>query len=209
MADHRGARNTGPGDQKRERAGELTRLLRQWADGDGGVEERLAEAIYPLLHRLAARQLQCEGNQALATTELAHEAYLDLFRGRAGIDWRDRQHFFALAARVIRRIVVDFARARRSQKRGGFAVRRDLDGSEPAAVQRTEDMLALDQALDALAEFEPEAARVTELRFYGGMNAEEIAEVCNISTATVGRRWRFARAWLGQKLAESTARTAV
>lgn len=181
-------------------ADELTRLLRCWADGEAQVEERLAEMIYPLLRRLAARQLRGEQTgRTLATTDLVHEAYLDIFRG-APVDWRDRRHFIALAAQVVRRLVVDAARRRQSQKRGGDGVRLSLDGLEVAEPQRGEQLLALDEALGALAEVDADAARITELRFFSGMSAQEIAEVCDVSTATVTRRWRFARAFLRQRV---------
>lgn len=186
-----------------ESSQELTLLLHEWSEGGTGVEDRLVDVVYPLLRRLAARQLAKEGpKRVLATTELAHEAYLDLFRGKASIDWQDRRHFYSLAAQVIRRVVVDFARERQSLKRGGEAIWVAPEGVEPFIAPRDEDLLALDEALVELAEIDPEAARITELRFFGGMNAEEIAETCEISTATVGRRWRFARAWLRQRLDE-------
>lgn len=184
-----------------ENVEELTGMLRSWAAGEPGTEERLAEMIYPLLRRLAARQLQGERpGRTLATTDLVHEAYLDIFRGAAQVDWQDRRHFFALAAQVVRRLVVDAARQRQSQKRGGDRVILDLEGFDLAQPERDEHLLALDSALGELAEIDAEAARITELRFFSGMTAEEIAETGSLSTATVTRRWRFARAFLRRRL---------
>ena len=180
---------------------ELTLLLRRWAEGEAEVEDQLAERIYPFLHRLAARQLRGEGaHPTFATTELAHEAYLDLFRGKAGIDWQDRRHFLALAARVVRRVVVDHARHKRSLKRGGDAVRVDLAALPASDSDGGPNWLAIDGALRELGEIDAEACRVVELRFFAGMNAREISETCSLSTATISRRWRFARAWLRQRL---------
>lgn len=182
-------------------AADLTRLLRSWASGEVEVEERLAEMIYPLLRRLAARQLQGERpGRTLATTELVHEAYLDIFRGATPVDWQDRRHFFALAARVVRRLVVDAARQRKAQKRGGHFVLLELDGFDVAEPQRDEHLLALDAALKDLSEIDAEAGWITELRFFSGMTADEIAEIGDLSTSTITRRWRFARAFLRRRL---------
>lgn len=186
--------------------GDLTRLLRQWSAGDSAAGEQLVEAVYQQLKRIARRQLGLEREgHTLQPTALVHEAYLKLSQGRA-IDWQDRAHFFAVSARVIRQILVDSGRARRAQRRGGAERAITLDtgriddsGADPGAV----DILALDQALDALAQMQPQQAEIVELRYFGGLSMEEISTATGLSVATVNRYWRAARAWLYVTLGEA------
>jgi RNA polymerase sigma factor (TIGR02999 family) len=193
--NHRADSSWGP------ETGELTSLLRRFSGGEAAVEERLAAIVYPVLRRLAARRLSSEpAENQLSPTELTHEAYLSLFRGRAPVDWRDRRHFLALAARVIRNLVVDLARERLAAKRGGGDPTLSLSLAERGEDPRDAALVALDDALRRLAEIDPEAAQVLELRYFVGLSTPEIAEACSLSIATVGRRGRFARAWLERRL---------
>lgn len=187
----------------------LTALLTRWRHGDRAVEAQLIDQLYPALKRLAQAQLQRVGAHegTLRPTELAHEAYLRLCQQDQGEPWRDRAQFFAFAAGMLRHIVVDHLRNRAAVKRGGTAMFIDLDRvGDLAASDDQVDWLAVDQALDALQARDAECAAVVELRVFAGLSVEEIAQVRHSSVATVGRRWRFARAWLADRLqAESTA----
>lgn len=181
----------------------ITDLLHAWKGGDRSVENTLIERIYPVLHDLARAQLFRSGGPAtLRATELAHEAYERLHR-QQGVDWRDRSHFFAIAATVIRRVLVDHVRQRHSAKRGGgtvvVALDERLSGELPTQPDGV-DWLALDQALDGLERMDSDCARVVELRVFSGLTVDEVADVLGSSSATVGRQWRFARAWLGRQL---------
>ncbi|UXI68558.1 ECF-type sigma factor [Tahibacter amnicola] len=179
----------------------ITELLSRWRAGATDAESRLMEAVYPVLRELARSRLH-RGRHGLTLqpTELVNEAYARLQLARE-TPWEGRVHFFAMSARIIRGLAIDFARARASEKRGGDMVFVELDkaediaGSEPAV-----DLLALDQALEALERDDPVSARIVELKFFSGLTTEEIAEACEISTASVVRYWRFARAWLGDRL---------
>ena len=181
----------------------ITQLLESWKRGDRSVENRLAALIYPVLRELARAQLRRGGGAlTLAATELVHEAYERLHRQQQ-VDWQNRSHFFAIAATIMRRVVVDHLRQRSAEKRGGEAVLVPLDvamAEELAAPSDSVDWLALDQALSALAGIDTECARVVELRLFSGLTVEAIAEVLGSSTATVGRQWRFARVWLAEQL---------
>ncbi len=186
-----------------DRIPELTALLSAWKGGDRSVEQRLVACIYPVLRDISRAQMRKHaGLVTLAATELANEAYERLHRQRA-VEWQNRDHFYAIAATVIRRVIVDHIRQRSAEKRGGEIVFVGLDEAEVAGVPATEhgvDWLALDQALNELASVDAEVARVVELRFFSGLSVEQIATVNASSTATVGRQWRFARAWLAQRL---------
>lgn len=182
----------------------ITRLLSEWRSGDRASANRLATAIYPVLHDLARAQLNRQGAQlTLRATELAHEAYARLMP-QADVDWRNRAHFYAIAATVMRRVLVDHLRERSTAKRGGgnalFVPIQDLDVGELPAVGDQVDWVAVDQALSDLEALDPDCARVVELRLYSGLDTAEIAEALGSSTATVGRQWRFARAWLADRL---------
>jgi RNA polymerase sigma factor (TIGR02999 family) len=173
----------------------ITKLLIAIRDGDGEGKARLAELIYPELHRIALRNMHRERRgHTLQATALVNEAWLRL--NRQDKDWKNRAHFFAVAAQIMRQILVDYARQHRADRRGGGVPAVDLDEVQELGVFRSEKMLALDEALSRLAEWEPRQSRVVELRFFGGLSEEEIADVLGISPRTVKRYWSLARAWL-------------
>lgn len=173
----------------------VTDWLLAWRGGDPSALDQLVPVVMHELKRLARRHLRGERtNHTLQTTALVHEAYLrlvDLDR----VQWQDRAHFFAMSARLMRQILVDHARTRRAQKRGGDRVDESLDENIPAA-ERGTDLVALDDALHALAAFDPRKSRVVELRFFGGLTVEETASALEVSAETVARDWRFAKVWL-------------
>jgi RNA polymerase sigma-70 factor, ECF subfamily len=180
--------------------GEVTEALRAWRPGHEEAEERLLRLLYPELHRMAARFLRGErSGHTLQPTALVHEAYLQLVDQRR-VDWQSRRHFFAIAARVMRRILVDHARGHLRQKRGGDLQRVPLEDLSGLGVERLPELVALDEALAALAKIDARRAAVVELRYFGGFTAEETAEILAISVPTVGRHWRVARAWLFREL---------
>lgn len=180
--------------------GELTRLLQAWSGGDVQARERLLELVYDQLRRLAAGQLRREhGIRTLSPTGLAHEAYLRL-AGQAALEWKDRAHFFGLAAITMRRVLVEAARRRGAAKRGGEWRRVTLADQVEALEARGVDLLDLDQALSELGELDPRQAQVVELRFFGGLGVDETAEVLGLSAATVKREWSLAKAWLFRRL---------
>lgn len=182
--------------------GNITALLHDWRSGDKSAEHELVTLLYPILREQAQVQLRRTPNATLRTTELAHEAYVRL-REQHGVDWQNRNHFLAISATVIRRVLVDYLRARAAEKRGGqvavVPLQDLLDSDHPLGSDGL-DWIALDQALTEFAKVEPDTARVVELRLFGGLSVEEIAEVCGSSVATVGRQWRFARAWIATTL---------
>jgi RNA polymerase sigma-70 factor, ECF subfamily len=179
-------------------------LLHRWRDGDKDTGNQLIALLYPDLRRLAAHYLRQERpGQTLQPTALVHELYLRLSSGEP-IQWQDRAHFLALAAQQLRRLIIDNARMRHAQKRGGERVRVPLPESA-AAVPVSEDLLALDQELNKLEGLHARSSRVVELRFFGGLREDEIAEALGISVATVKRDWEFARAWLLSRLGPSAA----
>lgn len=180
---------------------EVTRLLGAWRDGDKSALDRLMPIVYDELRRVAQRHMNAEDGSTLQATALVNEAYLRLVD--MNIEWNGRVHFFAVAAGLMRRILVDRARRRRAQKRGGAAVVLELD-ELPAAARPAEDLLALDLALEQLQAEDPRKAKVLELRLFGEMSIEETAEALGISTATVERDLRMARAWVVKKLKPST-----
>ena len=185
----------------REDADDITSLLAAVGEGDQAAFDRLFSRVYAELRRLASRQLQASPpQQTLATTALVHEAYLKL---SADARWstRDRSHFFALAARAMRQILIDHARRRTRQKRGGVGAPLSLDMAEIPVLDRAEELLALDEALERLAAVDPELARLVEWRFFAGLSVEEIASTLEVSDRTVKRQWRVARAFLYQQLA--------
>jgi RNA polymerase sigma factor (TIGR02999 family) len=178
----------------------ITDLLLQASGGDGAAIDRLVPLVYPELRRIAHHALRREGaDHTLGTTGLVHEAYLKLVdQTRAG--WRDRVHFFAVAALAMRRILVDYARRHRRAKRGGGQRRVTLDESAVSLDERSENLIALDEALTRLAALNPRLGRVVECRFFGGLTEEEIAEVIGVTVRTVKRDWAKARGWLYQEL---------
>lgn len=181
--------------------GDITRLLERWAGGDAEAFEALMPVVYEELRRLAEHYLRQERpGHTLQPTALVHEAYLRL-SGRRELKLRNRTHFYGAAAQVMRRVLVDHARRRRSLKRGGPA--RDtvaFDEAIDTPVNASFDLVALDQALHALERIAPERVRVVELRFFGGLSVNESAEYLGIAPATVKRHWAFARAWLFRRL---------
>ncbi len=175
---------------------DTTQLLRAWADGDSQALDQLTPRVYRELRRVAARLLQNERpGHSLQSVDLVHEVYLRLVNAR-DVDWQHRAHFFAVAATLMRRILLDRARRRMAAKRGGEAQTLDLDKSLDVAQAQAREILALDDALDALAEMDPRKARIVELRFFGGLSVKETAEVVKVSSDTVMRDWKLARAWL-------------
>ena len=182
---------------------EITRLLRAWSGGDQDAFERLAPAIYAELHRIARGYMSHERpGHTLQATALVHEAYLRLIDVR-NVGWQDRAHFFAVSAQMMRRILVDRARARVTGKRGGAAARLQLDEIPEVGSWRAVELVALDDALNGMAKMDPRKAKVIELRFFGGLGVEETAEVLKISPQSVLRDWKLARVWLQRELARS------
>ena len=179
---------------------EVTQLLVAWSSGDRAALDRLVPLVYDELHRLAQSYMHQErAGHSLQTTALIHEAYLRLIDAR-DIQWENRAHFFGVAARVMRQILVAFARERGWQKRGGGAQRVSLDETMVIEAGRDEDLMALDEAIQSLAKFDARKAQVVEMRFFGGLTEEEIAEALHVSPETVRRDWRLAKSWLLHKL---------
>src|SRR5580704_4299466 len=175
---------------------EITGLLKAWAGGDRAALERLTPLVYAELRRMAARYMAKErSGNSLQATALVNEAFIRPV-GVDNVRWQDRAHFFAVSAQMMRRILVDAARARGSEKRGGAIVKVDLNESVDAIPDRDSQLVALDEALDALAQLDQRKAKVVEMRFFGGLSVEETAEVLKISPQSVMRDWRLARAWL-------------
>jgi RNA polymerase sigma-70 factor (ECF subfamily) len=184
---------------------EITQLLGAWSAGDENALEKLMPLVYDELHRLARAYMGRERpGHTLQTTALVHEAYLRLIdSGRAGL--QDRSHFFALCAKLMRRILVDWARARLSLKRGGDVQILDLEESLVVSPHASSELVALDDALKALEAFDPRKAQIIELRFFGGLSVDETAEVLKVSVETVARDWRLAKSWLRRELDRGTS----
>jgi len=175
---------------------EVTRLLKAWGEGDDGALARLTPVVENELHRMAHRCMARENpGHTLQTTALVNEVYLRLVDIH-GVSWQDRAHFFAMSARLMRRVLTDFARSRHYQKRGAGAVQVCLDEGLLVTPQKDADIMALDAALTEFAVLYPRQSQVVELRFFGGLEVEEAAEALKISPVTVKRDWRFAKAWL-------------
>jgi RNA polymerase sigma factor (TIGR02999 family) len=174
----------------------VTALLRQWGKGDVAARERLIPLVHQELHQIARRCMAGERvGHSLQATALVNEAYVRLVDGKA-VAWQDRAHFLAVSARVMRRILVDHARARHAHKRGGAAARVTFDEELVVTDEPSQNFVALDDALEALVKFDERKSRVVELRFFGGLSVEETASVLNVSPDTVLRDWRLAKAWL-------------
>lgn len=176
---------------------DITRLLQEWRQGDRDALEQLVRLVDGDLRRIAKQRLGRTGHAdaSLTATSLVQETYVRLL-GRQKVDWHGRAHFFALCAEIIRGIVVDHARARYAVKRGGGAPHISMDEAPAVSDERAPDLIAIDDALLELARIDPRKGRVVELRFFGGLTVEEIADVLNISPDTVARDWRLARMWL-------------
>ncbi len=178
---------------------DVTRLLKEWANGDGPALEALTPLVYAELRRLAGAYLRSEGpGHPLQPTALVHEAFLRLV-GHAP-ECENRSHFYGVAAHVMRRILIDHARTRRAVKRGGQFVHLSLKDDLVLSHEQEPDLEALDEALERLGAADPRKARVVELRFFGGLSVEESAEVLNVSEVTVRRDWQFAKTWLLREL---------
>ncbi len=184
---------------------EVTQILHEWSDGDKDAPARLMPLVYNELRRQARNYLARErGSHTLQPTALVHEAYLRLVN-QTRISWQNRAHFFGIAANLLLRVLVDHARALASEKRGGAAVRLSIEDIQIPLEQRASDLIALDDALEKLAQFDARKAKIVELRFFGGLTDEEIAEVLDVSSRTVLRDWKTARLWLFRELSAEFA----
>jgi RNA polymerase sigma factor (TIGR02999 family) len=178
---------------------DITELLLAWSDGNQDALDKLTPLVYGELHRLAHHYMAGERTgHTLQSTALVNEAYLRLVQTNR-MQWRNRAHFFAVSAQLMRRILVDFARSRQRAKRGGKAPVVSLDDA-PLPVEECAELVALDDALSALAAIDPRKAQMVELRFFGGLSVEETTEVLKVSVETVARDWRLAKAWLRRQL---------
>jgi RNA polymerase sigma-70 factor (ECF subfamily) len=181
---------------------ELTEALRKWSDGDAAALEKLTPVVYAELHRIAKRYMGRERrDHTLQTTALVNEAYVRLIDWK-NAKWQNRAHFFGVSAQLMRRILVDFAR-RRPDKRAAALQKVSLDEAFVVTTERDADLVALDEALTELAKFDERKARIVELKFFGGLNVEETAEVIGVSGITVMREWQKAKAWLYLQLNKS------
>ena len=175
---------------------DVTQLLLAWSNGDKEALNRLIPLVYVELHRLAARYMRREDpGHTLQTTALVNEAYCRLIEQK-DVRWQNRAHFYGISAQLMRRILVDHARSRRRAKRGGAAEKISLDETAVIPQPQSSQMILLDDALTHLAEFDPQKSRIVELKFFGGLTTEEIAEVEQLSIRMIEREWRKARAWL-------------
>ena len=181
-------------------AAQVTGLLIAWGAGDESAFDQLVPLVHAELRRLAHRQMGRErAGHTLQTTALVNEAYLRLI-DVSQVKWQDRAHFFAMSARLMRRILVDHARARQSRKRGGTTRRVSLEDAHVVSQERSADLVALDDALQALAAVDARKCQVVELRYFGGLSIEESAEALQVSPETIQRDWRLAKAWLQREL---------
>ena len=179
---------------------QITGLLLAWSDGDQAALEKLMPLVYVELHRLAKGYMRREhAGHSLQTSALVNEAYLRLVHAK-NVHWQNRAHFFAVSSQIMRRILVDFARAKQNLKRGGAARQVTLDEGLLVAPESSADLLALDEALGRLAILNLRHSQVVELRYFGGLNEEEVAEVLSVSPRTVRHDWSLARAWLYREL---------
>ncbi len=179
---------------------ELTQLLQAWSDGNQEALDKLAPMVHEELHRLASHYMRGERpGHTLQTTELIDEAYVRLIDWK-NVRWQNRAHFFAVAAQMMRRILVDVARSRHYAKRGGEACRVSISEAADVSPERGEDLIALDEALQSLAAFDKRKTQIVELRFFGGLTVDETAEVLKVSARTVMREWSLAQAWLYREL---------
>jgi RNA polymerase sigma-70 factor (ECF subfamily) len=187
-----------------EGTSQLSALLKDWKHGDAAALQQLTPLIYDELRRMAHRYAQRERNgHTLQTTALVNEAYVRLAGHKA--DWQDRNHFFALVARVMRHILIDYARRRQFVKHGGEVERVSLDEAALMAGERAAELISLDEALEELARLDARKSKVVELRYFGGLSLEETAAALEISEMTVRRDWRAAKAWLFRRLSEHDA----
>jgi RNA polymerase sigma factor (TIGR02999 family) len=184
----------------------VTQLLIAWGQGDEVARDELIPLVYETLRRIARHHLRGErAGHSLETAALINEAYLKLVE--QSVSWQSRAHFFGIAARLMRQLLVDYARARQRLKRGGAQWRISLTAAAEIAQEQAVDLLALDEALETLARVDPQRSRLVELRFFGGLTIEETAQVVGVSTPTVERGWRAARAWLQTELSHLISKT--
>jgi RNA polymerase sigma-70 factor, ECF subfamily len=184
-----------------EKAQEISVILKDWSGGNRASADVLLTLVYDELRKIAGRYLRKErSGHTLQPTALVHEAYMKLI-DISDINWQDRAHFFAVSANVMRRILVDHARAKLADKRGGESERIALEDAVSLSNEPNIDLIAVDEALKELAQFDEQQSRIVELRFFGGLTIEETAHVAGISAATVKREWSMAKAWLHRKLA--------
>lgn len=184
---------------------EVTQLLADWGHGDRSALEKLLPLVHAELRRIARRQMSHERpGHTLQATALVNEAYLKL-AGQPGFEWQNRAHFFAVAAQVMRHILIDHARAHARDKRGGGAIQVSLNEVAVLAEDQAEHFVALDEALRTLEQVDPQKGRIVELRYFGGLSVEDTADVLNISPRTVRREWQRARAWLYRMISEGSA----
>lgn len=174
----------------------VSQLLIAWSEGDEAALEQLTPLVYDELHRLARRYMRRESpGHTLQTSALVNEAYLRLVDQRQ-VRWQNRSHFFGIAAQLMRRILVDHARSHRRAKRGGDAHRLSLDATVIMSKDRFADLVYIDEALSKLSEFDPQKSRIVEMKFFGGLSTDEVADCLHVSSRTVEREWRKAKAWL-------------
>ncbi|HEX2523695.1 MAG TPA: sigma-70 family RNA polymerase sigma factor [Terriglobia bacterium] len=186
---------------------DVTELLRAWSDGDKGALERLVPLVHKELHRLARHYMAGERpGHTLQVTALVNEAYLRLIDA-SQMQWQNRAHFFGVAAQLMRQILVDFARSRQSQKRGGEVIQVPFNEALVVSEGREANLVALDDALKDLAEIDPRRSQLVELRFFGGLSVQETAEVMKTSPRTILREWSLAQAWLYRELSKATSKS--
>jgi RNA polymerase sigma-70 factor (ECF subfamily) len=179
---------------------QITDLLIDWSNGSEEAAEKLLPLVERELHRIAANHMRREEpGHTLQTTALVNEAYLKLI-GQEQVKWQNREHFFALASTLMRRILVDHARAHKRVKRGGEVIHVDLEDVAVITPEKSEELIALDEALERLAGFDATKSRIVEMRFFGGLSVDEVAEVLGIAPVTVMYHWRLAKAWLGREI---------
>jgi len=179
---------------------QITRILQDWNDGDEAAKEQLLPYVYDELKRQARRMMSSERqNHTLQPTALVHEAFLRI-REQTGMDWKNRSHFYGIASRLMRQILIDHARVHAAKKRGSKAIHFSLDDVQISVEERADSLLVLDEALERLEQFDGQQAKVVEMRFFGVMTNEEIAEALDISVRTVSREWQTARLWLYREL---------
>lgn len=184
---------------------DVTQLLIAWSSGDQAARETLMSVVYEELHRLARRYMRNESpGHTLQTSALVHEAFIRLVDQR-NVHWQNRSHFFGIAAQMMRRILVDYARSRNFAKRGGGAVKLSLEEGLIVSDERTEGVVAVHEALEGLAKIDPRQVQIVELKFFAGLSNEETAEVLAVSPGTVARDWTMAKAWLRREITKSTS----
>jgi RNA polymerase sigma factor (TIGR02999 family) len=184
---------------------DITRILKDWSSGDAQAAARWMPLVYEELRGLARNYLARErGDHTLQATALVHEAYLRLVND-TGVNWKDRAHFYGVAARLMRQILVDHARAHNAARRGGLQTKLTLDEARELPGEKTVEIVALDSALENFAQTYPRKSQVVELKFFGGLGAKEIAEVLQVSEKTVLRDWNFAKLWLCRELSQDAA----